>query len=184
MSQSSVFLQTVFPHLQERHDEPSTSITRTGMKRTISGYQISQFLRPTDIASCHDYVSKFTRHRSTHTYMKKTKIRPTAVPASSAADRTSTQGRVCKLTVVIRRLPTPLTIVLGPIRKVLSSDHVLENEADNSPWHVVDCGCWRYLAHAREYKAGKNSTHQTSATKGKSVQKHSRETRIRATISA
>jgi len=41
-------------------------------------------------------------------------------------------------------------VVLGPPGEMTSSNHVLEYEADNSPWNVVDGSCGRYEASAVE----------------------------------
>ena len=41
-------------------------------------------------------------------------------------------------------------VVLGPPREVTTTNDVLEDEADNRPWNVVDSGCRRHVSCARE----------------------------------
>lgn len=35
------------------------------------------------------------------------------------------------------------TVVLGPPGEMTPTDDVLEDESDDSPWHIVDGGCGR-----------------------------------------
>ena len=78
-------------------------------------------------------------------------INPTAVPASNAAESTSTRRHYGEHETEETESRRP-TIIFSPIGKVSSADNILEDEADNSPGYEVDRGCWRYRSGAGEDK--------------------------------
>ena len=80
------------------------------------------------------------------TYAKKITTTEMAVPASSAAERTSGVWS----TIASRAAKSELTVVLRPPGEVSSSDDEREDEAYNSPRHIVYGRCWWDVVARRE----------------------------------